>query len=63
MIRAQLLLVAILFGIGLLYFTRIRSKASDGLAFVAILGFAAFLVMRPTFATTLANLVGVARKG
>ncbi|HTP89800.1 MAG TPA: DUF2304 domain-containing protein [Bryobacteraceae bacterium] len=44
-----------------LYFARLRSRASDGVVIFLLFGFAALLVLRPTVATWLANLVGIGR--
>lgn len=61
MIPAQPIIVALLAALVLLYFTRLRSRGTDG--FVVTLCFAAatVLVFRPTVATKIANLVGIGR--
>lgn len=61
MIPAQPILMAVLVGVVLLYFSRLRSKAVDGLIILLCFGCASLLVMRPNIATRLARLVGVGR--
>jgi len=61
MIPVQPILMAVLAGVVLLYFTRLRSRAVDGLIILLCFGCASLLVMRPNIATRLANLVGVGR--
>jgi hypothetical protein len=60
MIPAQPILVAVLVAVVLLYFSRLRSKAADGLIILLCFGCAS-LVIRPNIATRIANLVGVGR--
>ena len=61
MIPAQPILMAVLAGAVLLYFSRLRSKVVDGLIILLCFGGASLLVMRPNVATRIANLVGVGR--
>jgi hypothetical protein len=61
MIPVQPILLAVLVGAVLLYFSRLRSKAVDGLIILLCFGCASLLVMRPNIATRIANLVGVGR--
>ena len=61
MIPAQPILIALLAVLVFLYFARLRSRTSDGLLVVVCSGVSALLVIRPTFATRIANLVGIGR--
>ena len=61
MIPVQPILMAVLAGVVLLYFSRLRSKAVDGLIILVCFGCASLLVMRPNVATRIANMVGVGR--
>jgi hypothetical protein len=61
MIPVQPILMVVLVGVVLLYFSRLRSKAVDGLIILLCFGCASLLVMRPNIATRIANLVGVGR--
>ena len=61
MILAQPILVALLAALVILYFARLRSRATDGLLVGLCFGFAAMLVIRPTVATKIANAVGIGR--
>ena len=61
MIPVQPILLAILAAVVLLYFSRLRSKAADGLIILICFGCASLMVMRPNIATRIANLVGVGR--
>jgi small membrane protein len=58
--------VQLLLGLGtafllLVYLTRFRSKLSDRLVGLALLGLAWFSILLPDYATRLANLLGVGR--
>jgi small membrane protein len=61
MIWAQPILVALLAALVVLYFARLRSRATDGFLIAVCFGFAALLVVRPNVATKLAHLVGIGR--
>jgi hypothetical protein len=61
MIPAQPILMAVLVAVVLLYFSRLRSKAADGLIVLLCFGCASLMVMHPNIATRIANLVGVGR--
>ena len=61
MIPAQPILVTLLAALVLLYFARLRSRTSDGLLIALCFGVGALLVIRPTLATHIANLVGIGR--
>ena len=61
MIPVQPILLAVLVAAALIYFLRLRSKAVDGLIVLFCFGCASLLVMRPTIATRMAQLVGVGR--
>ena len=61
MILAQPIIVALLAILVVLYFARLRSRASDGFLIALCFGVAATLVVRPTLATKIANLVGIGR--
>ena len=61
MIPAQPILIGVLVAVALLYFSRLRSKAVDGLIVLLCFGGASLLVMRPNIATRIAHLVGVGR--
>jgi hypothetical protein len=61
MIPAQPILIALLAVLVFLYFARLRSRTSDGLLVAVCFGVSALLVIRPTFATRIANLVGIGR--
>jgi len=61
MIVAQPILISLLAALVVLYFARLRSRASDGVVIFVLFAFAALLVLRPTVATRLANLVGIGR--
>ena len=61
MILAQPILVALLAVLVLLYFARLRSRTSDGLVMALCFAVAALLVIRPTLATHIANVVGIGR--
>src|ERR1022692_4422661 len=61
MIPVQPILLAVLVGAVLLYFSLLRSKAVDGLIILLCFGCASLMVMRPNIATRVANLVGVGR--
>ena len=61
MILAQPILVSLLALLVVLYFARLRSRATDGALVFLCFGIAALLVIRPTVATTLANFVGIGR--
>ncbi|HTP31254.1 MAG TPA: DUF2304 domain-containing protein [Candidatus Acidoferrales bacterium] len=61
MILAQPILVTLLAVLVILYFARLRSRASDGALIFLCFGVAALLVLRPTVATRLANFVGIGR--
>lgn len=61
MIPAQPILVGLLTALVILYFARLRSRSTDGLLVALCFGFAALLVIRPTVATKIANLVGIGR--
>ena len=61
MIPVQPILIGVLVGVLVLYFSRLRSKAVDGLIILLCFGCASLLVMRPNIATRIANLVGVGR--
>ena len=61
MILAQPILVALLAALVVLYFLRLRSRASDGVVIFLCFGFAALLVARPDLATWLAHIVGIGR--
>jgi glycosyltransferase involved in cell wall biosynthesis len=61
MILAQPILVALLPALVLLYFARLRSRTSDGAVIAFCFSVAALLVIRPTLATSVANLVGIGR--
>jgi hypothetical protein len=61
MIPAQPILIALLAVLVFLYFARLRSRTSDGLLVVVCSGVSALLVIHPTFATRIANLVGIGR--
>jgi len=61
MIPAQPILVGLLAALVVLYFARLRSRATDGLLVGLCFVFAALLVIRPTMATKIANAVGIGR--
>jgi hypothetical protein len=61
MIPVQPILMALLAAAVLLYFSRLRSKAADGLIVLLCFGGASLLVMRPNIATRIAWMVGVGR--
>jgi len=61
MIPAQPILIAVLAIITILYFTRLRSKAADGLIIILVFTCALVLVARPELATRLAQAVGIGR--
>ena len=61
MIPAQPILMALLGAAVVLYFSRLRSKAADGVIILLCFAGASLLVMRPNIATRIANLVGVGR--
>jgi hypothetical protein len=61
MIPVQPILMAMLLAAVLMYFSRLRSKAADGLIILLCFGCASLLVMRPNIATSIAHLVGVGR--
>lgn len=61
MIPVQPILLGILASLVLLYFSRLRSKAADGLIILLCFGCASLLVMHPDIATRIAHLVGVGR--
>jgi hypothetical protein len=61
MIPAQPILIGLLAVVVFLYFARLRSRTSDGLLVVVCSCVSALLVIHPTFATRIANLVGIGR--
>jgi hypothetical protein len=61
MIPAQPILMALLGAAVVLYFSRLRSKAADGVIILLCFACASLLVMRPNIATRIANLVGIGR--
>jgi hypothetical protein len=61
MIPAQPILIGVLLAAVLLYFSRLRSKAMDGLIVLVCFGCASVLIMRPNLATRIANMVGIGR--
>jgi hypothetical protein len=61
MIPAQPILIGVLLAAVLLYFSRLRSKATDGLIVLVCFGCASVLIMRPNLATRIANMVGIGR--
>jgi len=61
MILAQPLLVILLTTLVVLYFVKLRSRASDALVVMVCFGFATLLIFRPLVATRLAHAVGIGR--
>ncbi|HKA01504.1 MAG TPA: DUF2304 domain-containing protein [Candidatus Solibacter sp.] len=61
MIPAQPILVALLTVLVILYFARLRSRASDSLLVGLCFVLAALLIARPTVATKIANMMGIGR--
>ena len=61
MIPAQPFLIGVFFTLVLLYFTRLRSKAADGLIIIAVFGCSLLLVFHPDLATRLAHALGIGR--
>jgi hypothetical protein len=61
MIPAQPILIGVLLAAVLLYFSRLRSKAMDGLIVLVCFGCASVLIVRPNLATRIANMVGIGR--
>jgi hypothetical protein len=61
MIPAQPILVTLLAVLAILYFARLRSRASDVMLVAVCFGIATLMVFRPDVATRLAHLVGIGR--
>jgi small membrane protein len=61
MILAQPFLIAALAAVTALYFTRLRSRASDGVLALLCFAVAALFVIRPELSTRLARLLGIGR--